>query len=199
MKFPKTLFLQILLGTSLMLLAACDAPVSWRGTDVTGVLPDLAFQLVNSDGEDTDASAYLGRPTLLYFGFTSCPDVCPTTLSQISIALNALGPAGDEIQVLLVSVDPRRDTPAAMKAYTASFGPWLHGLTGSEQALRAVNQQYKVDFLAQTPDSRGRYEVAHSNRVFGFDSAGRCRVLLPNTANTEAMVADLRQLLALSD
>ena len=96
---------------------------------------------------------------------------CEGGASQISIALNALGPAGDEIQVLLVSVDPRRDTPAAMKAYTASFGPWLHGLTGSEQALRAVNQAYKVDFLAQTPDSRGRYEVAHSNRVFSYISS----------------------------
>ena len=85
-----------------------------------------------------------------------------------------------------------------MKKYTPAFGPWLHGLTGSEEKLRAVNNAYKVDFLAQKPDSKGRYEVAHSNRVFGFDADGRCRVLMPNTANTDAMVADLEQLLALS-
>jgi protein SCO1/2 len=187
----------LLAAVAHLLLAGCSEPVAWRGTDVTGILPDLEFRLVDSNGEAADAAGFRGKPTLLYFGFTHCPDVCPTTLSQISVALEALGPAGEDIQVLLVSVDPKRDTPAAMQEYTAAFGPWLHGLTGSEEKLRAVNHAYKVDFLAQRPDSRGRYEVAHSNRVFGFDRAGRCRVLMPDTANTDAMVADLHRLLAL--
>jgi protein SCO1/2 len=182
----------------LLLLAACSEPLSWRGTDVTGILPDLEFELTGSDGETVSADAFRGRTTLLYFGFTSCPDVCPTTLSQISVALQEMGPAAADIQVLLVSVDPDRDTPRAMKEYTAAFGPWLHGLTGTKKKLRALNHAFKVDFLAQEPDLQGRYDVMHSNRVFAFDSSGRCRLLLPNTANTEALVADLTQLLELS-
>ena len=184
---------------SLLLLAACSEPLSWRGTDVTGALPDLRFELIGSDGETVSADAYRGRTTLLYFGFTSCPDVCPTTLSQIGVALKKMGSAANDIQVLLVSVDPDRDTPRAMKKYTASFGPWLHGLTGTKKKLRALNHAYKVDFLTQEPDLLGRYDVMHSNRVFAFDSEGQCRLLLPNTANTEALVADLTQLLKLSD
>jgi protein SCO1/2 len=185
---------------ALLWLAACSGRVEWRGTDVTGTLPDLAFELLGSDGETVRAEVFRGHATLMYFGFTSCPDACPTTLRQIGVALEALGPGtADEIQVLLVSVDPGRDTPQAMKRYTESFGPWLHGLTGSERKLRALNHAYKVDFLAQEPDLAGRYDVMHSNRVFGFDAEGRCRVLLPDTADTEATVADLKQLLKLSD
>ncbi len=183
---------------TILILAACSRPVEWRGTDVTGKLPDLEFELIGSDGERVNAEAFRGRTTLMYFGFTSCPDVCPTTLTQIGVALEQLGPDAEDIQVLLVSVDPGRDTPQAMKRYTASFGPWLHGLTGGESRLRALNHAYKVDFLAQEPDMAGRYDVMHSNRVFGFDAEGRCRVLMPNTANTDAMVADLTQLLRLS-
>ncbi len=95
-----------------------------------------------------------------------------------------------------MSVDPKRDTPQAMKAYTSRFGPWLHGLTGSESVLRALNQSYKVDFMAQAGNENGDYDVVHSNRVFVFDSKGRCRLLLADTADTASVVSDLKKLLS---
>jgi protein SCO1/2 len=178
-------------------LTACKQPPTWRGQDVTGLMPDLAFELTDSLGKRVRTEDLLGKATLMYFGFTNCPDICPTTLSQIKVALQELGPEADGIRVLLVSVDPERDTPEAMAKYTAAFGPWLHGLTGNKSELKAINNAFKVDFLAQEPNLRGEYDVMHSNRVFGFDADGHCRVLMPNTANTPAMVEDLRQLLAL--
>lgn len=178
-----------------LLLFACSEPVPWNGRDVTGIFPDLEFELLNSEGEMTNAGQFRGKTTLLYFGFTNCPGVCPATLGQISVALDELGDAAEHVQVLLVSVDPDRDTPEAMGAYTSRFGPWLHGLTGPEQDLRALNNAFKVDFLAQAPDEKGNYDVVHSNRVFAFDPQGRCRLLLGNTANTPAVVSDLGRLL----
>jgi len=189
--------LTLWLLTTLVFLVACSRPPEWRGQDVSGLMPDLSFELTNSDGQRVQSQSLGGKVTLLYFGFTHCRDICPTTLSQIKVAMEALGPEAKDIQVFLLSVDPERDTPAVMKKYTASYGPWLHGFTGSKAELKAINRAYKVDFLAQEPRLNGQYDVMHSNRVFGFDTEGRCRVLLPNTANTDALLADLRQLLAL--
>jgi protein SCO1/2 len=182
---------------ALLTLAGCKQPPSWRGQDVSGLMPDLAFELTDSSGARVRTEDLLGEVTLMYFGFTNCPDICPTTLSQIKVALQELGPEAEGIRVFLVSVDPDRDTPEAMAKYTAAFGPWLHGFTGSKTELKAINNSFKVDFLAQEPNLSGEYDVMHSNRVFGFDAEGRCRVLMPNTANTQAMAEDLRQLLAL--
>jgi len=178
------------------LLAACQQSVPWQGRDVSGIFPDLSFSLLGSDGQVREASDFRGKTTLLYFGFTNCPGVCPTTLAQISAALDQLGEQADHVQVILASVDPERDTPEAMKAYTARFGPWLHGVTGDEQALKKLNYDYKVDFAALAKDETGQYDVMHSNRVFAFDADGKCRLLLPDTAHVKAVVSDLRKLLA---
>lgn len=182
---------------SLLILAGCQHDPSWRGQDVTGLMPDLAYELTDSTGARVRTEDLLGKVTLMYFGFTSCPDICPTTLSQIKVALQELGPEAEKVQVFLISVDPDRDTPKALTQYTSAFGPWLQGFTGSKAELKAMNNAFKVDFLAQEPNMRGEYDVMHSNRVFGFDAEGRCRVLMPNTANTPATVEDLRTLLSL--
>ena len=188
--------LKILLVVLVVLvLHSCSEPMPWNGRDVSGYFPDLEFSLLNSDGEMVAANEFHGKTTLLYFGFTNCPGVCPATLGQISVALDQLGAPAEFLQVLLVSVDPERDTPEAMKVYTARFGNWLHGLTGPEQDLRALNNAFKVDFLAQQADEKGNYDVVHSNRVFVFDKKGRCKLLLGNTANTPAVVSDLERLL----
>lgn len=186
---------QLAVITVLALATACAKPPPWNGREVSGLFPDLEFSLVGEDGERVEASAFRGKTTLLFFGFTNCPGVCPATLGQLSVALQGLDDSADEVQVLLVSVDPARDTPEAMKAYTARFGPWLHGLTGPEADLRALNNAYKVDFLAQPAGKDGNYEVVHSSRVFAFDAEGRCRLLLGDTADTDGVVSDLRRLL----
>ena len=98
---------------SLLILAGCQQDPSWRGQDVTGLMPDLAYELTDSTGARVRTEDLLGKVTLMYFGFTSCPDICPTTLSQIKVALQELGPEAEKVQVFLVSVDPDRDTPKA--------------------------------------------------------------------------------------
>lgn len=178
----------------LLMLFSCGQPPAWNGTDVSGVFPDLEFELIDSNGQAVNASAFQGKTTLLFFGFTNCPGICPATLGQISVALTELGEPADQVQVLLVSVDPDRDTPEALKTYTARFGPWLHGLTGEKAALKAMNNSFKVDFMAQKADGKGNYDVVHSSRVFAFDSFGKCRLLLPDTKETSAVVSDLKRL-----
>lgn len=176
-------------------MIGCERSLQWHGTDVSGVLPDLAFELLSEDASPVTAANYHGRVTLLYFGFTNCPGICPATLGQLAAAFDALGEEAADLQVLLVTVDPARDTPSAMQEYTARFGPWLHGLTGPEERLRALNRAYKVDFAALATDPSGDYDVSHSNAVFAFDAEGRCRLLIRDTADTPAVLADLRQLL----
>jgi protein SCO1/2 len=159
-------------------------------------MPDLEFELTGEEGQIVNANTLRGKPTLLYFGFTNCPGICPATLGQISVALGELGPDAEKFQVLLVSVDPKRDTPSAMKAYTERFGPWLNGLTGEHADLKALNNAYKVDFQALQTDPDGNYDVMHSNRVFAFDAQGGCKLLLPDMTDTPAVVSDLRRLLS---
>lgn len=180
---------------ALCAVAACERSPQWNGTDVSGVLPDLAFELVSAEGTPVTEADFRGRVTLLYFGFTNCPGICPATLGQLAAAVDALGDEARGLQVLLVTVDPARDTPEALQEYTARFGPWLHGLTGPEDRLRALNRAYKVDFAALAADGSGAYDVSHSNAVFAFDASGRCRLLIRDTADTPAVLTDLLQLL----
>jgi len=192
----RTLKLSFLLLATLF-LQACSEPVNWHASDVTGMMPNLEFTLTGPDGEQVDASSLQGKPVLVFFGFTSCPDVCPTTLTQLSVVMKKLGPQADNIQILLVSVDPGRDTPEVMKKYTASFGPWLLGLTGSEEALATLRKAYGVYAAMESSDDKGAYNVMHSAAVFGFDAKGRARLLISDVADSDAIVSDLKNLINL--
>jgi len=167
----------------------------WNGTDVTGVMPDLEFTLTDTDGGNVNAESLRGRPLLIFFGFTNCPYVCPTTLTQLSVVMKELGPQAKYIRIALVSVDPARDTPQVMKKYTASFGPWLMGLTGSEQALTTLRESYGVYAAMESSDDKGTYNVMHSTAVFAFDAKGRARLVISDVHNTAAVVADIKQLI----
>lgn len=180
-----------------LLLQACSEPVNWYGSEVTGMMPDLEFTLTGPDGEQVDAKSLRGKPVLVFFGFTSCPDVCPTTLTQLSVARKKLGAQADDVQILLVSVDPDRDTPEVMKQYTASFGPWLLGLTGPEKDLDALRKTYGVYAAMESSDEKGAYNVMHSAAVFGFDAKGRARLLISDVTDSEAVVSDLKNLINL--
>ena len=180
-----------------MVLQSCNKPLNWHATDVTGKMPDLEFNLTGPDGEIVKANSLLGKPVLIFFGFTHCPDVCPTTLTQLSVVMKKLGPQADDIQIALVTVDPDRDTPAVMKSYTASFGPWLLGLTGSEQALSTLRKTYGVYAAMESEDGKGSYNVMHSAVVFAFDAKGRARLLMSDVTDIDTVVADLKQLIDL--
>jgi len=178
-----------------LLIQSCSEPLNWNATDISGMMPDLEFSLTGPDGENVDASSLHGKAVLIFFGFTSCPDVCPTTLTQLKVAIKSLAEKPAGIQVVLVSVDPDRDTPEVMKSYTASFGPWLLGLTGSDEALTSLREAYGVYAAMESSDAKGSYNIMHSAAVFAFDSKGHARLLISDLSNNNAVVADLQQLI----
>lgn len=185
----------VLILLLVMLLQSCSEPLNWHASDVTGMMPDLEFTLTGPDGAAINARSLQGKPVLVFFGFTNCPDVCPTTLTQLSVVMKKLGPQADDIQIALVSVDPGRDTPEVMQSYTASFGPWLLGLTGEEEALTRLREAYGVYAAMESSDDKGSYNVMHSAAVFAFDAKGRARLLISDVNDSDAVASDLKQLI----
>jgi protein SCO1/2 len=175
-------------------LAACSRPgADGHATDVTGALPPLAFAMTRAnDGKGVSAADYRGKAVVLYFGYTHCPDICPTTLANLSEALDRLGARAAKVRVLFVTVDPKRDTPALMKGYVASFGPGIDGLRGTDDALVALTRRYRVAFsVTEGPP----YEVMHSNAVFFFSPDGRARLVATETKDIDGLAADIGKLL----
>lgn len=180
-----------------VLLESCNQPVQWHASDVAGAMPDLEFALTGPDGELVDARSLRGKPLLLFFGFTNCPGVCPTTLTRLSVLMKQLGPDAKDIRIVFITVDPDRDSAAVMKRYTASFGPWLLGLTGPEADLTRLRETYGVYAAMESSDSKGIYNVMHSSVIFAFDANGRVRLLISNLDDGDGIVSDLKQLIDL--
>lgn len=178
-------------------LQSCKQPLHWNASDITGVMPDLEFTLLGPDGEPFESGSLLGKPVILFFGFTNCPSICPTTLTRLSVLMKELGPEAKDIQVVLVSVDPDRDTPEVMNRYTASFGPWLLGLTGPEEDLTRLREAYSVYASMESSDSKGNYNVMHAVVVFAFDANGQARLLISDLDDSDVVLSDLKQLIDL--
>jgi protein SCO1 len=188
------------LGTLLLmgLLAGCghSAP-PWGLRDITGLMPPLDFSLTEaSDGATVHGKDFQGQVVLLYFGYTHCPDVCPTTLSRLGRAVAALGPQAEQVRILFVSVDPARDTLAQLKTYATTFGPQVVGLRGSQDEIKALTKRYRVSYGYGKPDTHGDYEVSHSSAVYVFDREGEVRLLADSTAESGVITGDLKRLLA---
>jgi len=185
---------------ALGLLAGCSSsqPKHWDLTYIGGVMPPLQFTLVGDNGEPVTAANFAGKVVLLYFGYTHCPDVCPTTLADLAQALRLLGAEANKVSVLFVSVDPKRDTPAVLKSYAAAFAPQVVGLSGSQEQLESLTKRYRVAYRLGEPDTHGNYVVYHSSALFIFDSSGRVRLLASDSDLPQAIAHDLRQLLNLS-
>ncbi|OMT11692.1 photosynthetic protein synthase I, partial [Burkholderia pseudomallei] len=169
----------------------------WRLANVTGHLPDLTFSLTGEDGRPIDASAFRGRAALVYFGYTHCPDVCPETMARLMRVLALLSPqARSEVRILFVSVDPARDTPAAMRDYVGAFdAEHAYGLTGSERQIELLAKRYRVAYQMEKRDPNGSYEVTHSSAVYVFDAQGRARLLATDQDSPDAIAADLRRII----
>ena len=181
---------------SVLLFVIACAPARGPVSDISGAMPPLAFAMTRAnDGKDVTAADYRGKAVILYFGYTNCPDICPTTLSDLATVLRALGPRAQEVRVLFVSVDPTRDTLAALKAYANAFAPEIDGLRGSDDAIARLARRYRVTYQV-TPASREHaYEVIHSDSVFFFDREGRARYVATSVANAGLIKADVRALL----
>jgi protein SCO1 len=149
------------------------------------------FNLIDQNGQPFSDRDLKGKSFLVFFGFTHCPDVCPTTLFEISEVLRNLGPEADHTAALFISVDPERDTPAAMKDYLSNFDPHIRGLTGDAAALDAVAKAYRV-YYKKVPLG-GDYTMDHTAIVYLMDKAGRFVAPINMRRTTDLVAADLRK------
>lgn len=177
------------------MLNGCSQEKSWGLANITGVVSPLAFSLTDDAGRKVTADTYRGKIVMLYFGYTHCPDVCPTTLADLSQALSKLGAGTSKVRILFVTVDPKRDTPQLLESYTRAFGPEFVGLRTDDPELRRLTKRYRVTYSLGTPDARGNYEVTHSSAVFIFDGTGKARLLAQSSDSPTAISRDLQQLI----
>jgi len=180
-------------------LAGCsgNSSESWHGKDISGLMPELQFELTGADNQTVTAEDSEGSVRLLYFGFTSCPDVCPTTLAKLQTAIRQLPESHrDDITTLFVSVDPERDTPERLASYVEFFGERIVGLTGDEPALRKLSKRYRTTFGYDEPDDEGNYNVSHSSAVYVFDRTGEARLLLRSDLTPQQISDDLERLVS---
>ncbi len=177
-------------------LAACSSGPRWGLKDISGLAPELAFSLTDPQRHTWRAQDFRCKVTLLYFGYTHCPDICPTTLARLSQAIRALGPRATAVRVLFISVDPARDSPEVLRDYARAFGPQFVGLSGRERELRALNKRDRLTYSLGEPDARGDYEVTHSSAVFIFDRSGAPRLLATRSDPVATITADLGRLIA---
>jgi len=175
------------------LLAGCDSGPKFKSTDITGVDYGKSLDLTDHDGKPRHLQDFRGKAVVLFFGFTHCPDVCPTTLAEISQALKQLGPDAERVQVVLVTVDPERDTKEALKKYVTAFDPRFLGMYGDMEATRRVAKDFKIYFeKRKTGDT---YSVDHSAQSYVIDPQGRLRLLVRHDRIATDLPADLKAVL----
>lgn len=179
-------------------LAGCADDV-WHGKNITGLMSQLEFTLTDEHGNRVTEEVFAGRPVAIYFGFTHCPDICPTTLARLTAASRRLPePLGERLQLAFVSVDPARDGPEQLDTYTGAFSDRMLGLTGTQKQLQALTRRYRITYGYDEPDANGDYEVSHSSAVFVFDAELEPRLMLLDSLDVAQMAEDLERLLGVS-
>jgi len=175
-----------------LLFGACaPSKPAFKGTDIGGVEWGGDFTLTAHTGKSVKASAYQGKVVVLFFGYTHCPDICAPTLTRLAAMLKQLGPDAERVQVLFVTVDPKHDTVAQLAAFVPKFHPAIVGLTGTEQEIGKVAQDYKVAFQ----NNPGSTIIDHFGGILVKDPKGKLRLLFKNDATAEDMTHDVRLLL----
>lgn len=179
-----------------LLLAACDggAP-TFKSTDITGAEYGKTLALEDHHGKPRRLEDFRGKAVVLFFGFTHCPDVCPTTLADMAQVMRTLGADADRVQVLFVSVDPERDTQAALAKYVPAFDARFLGLRGDLEATRRVAKEFKVYFEKRPGKTPGEYSIDHSAQSYVIDPEGRLRLFVRHERIAEDLAPDLRALL----
>jgi len=184
--------LAIALGA--LLLAACNQQ-GFQGSDVTGSKFGRDFHLTDHTGKPRALADFRGKVVVIFFGYTQCPEECPTTLSRLAAAMQKLGPDAARVQVLLVTVDPERDTPQVLSQYVPAFDPTFLGLYGDAAATAEVAKEFKVLYQKQPGPTPGTYSMDHSTGTFIFDREGRLRVYESYAQGPDALAHDIRALL----
>ena len=193
----------LLLGAAgLLVLGGCDrlagrsAAPSFHLTDITGAEFARKLDLPDADGKARSLADWPGKVTVVFFGYTQCPDVCPTTMAEMAQIRQLLGADGDKLQTVFVTVDPERDTPEVLKAYVANFGPGVIALRGTPEQTAAAAKEFKIFFAKVPGKTPGSYTMDLSAASFVFDGAGRVRLFVPYGSDPKALAADIRQLMS---
>lgn len=189
---------RVALIAATLALAACSASApseKFQASDITGASWGRDFHLVDPAGTPRSLADYRGKVVMMFFGYTNCPDECPTTLAKMAQAIDRLGPDGKRVQGLLVTVDPARDVPAVLAKYVHSFNPTFVGLSGNSATIAATAKEFKVFYEAQKPEASGDYTVDHQAGIFVFDTRGRLRLFMGQSLTVDAMVHDLELML----
>ena len=190
------------LCTLAVMLAACDKPATppakalvFQNTDLTGLDYARDFSLIDHNGKPRTLADFKGKVVVMFFGFTQCPDVCPTTMAEMAAVMKELGPDADKVQVLFVTIDPARDTKELLAQYVPAFDPRFLGLYGDAEATAKVAKEFKV-FYAKVPGkAEGSYSMDHTAASYVFDRNGKIRLFVRHGQGAEPIVHDIKQLL----
>jgi protein SCO1 len=188
-------FLALGFGVMASGLLGCTDKPSFRNTDITGAEFAREFALTDHNGKQRTLADFKDKAVVVFFGFTQCPDVCPTTLAEMTEVLKQLGPDGKRVQILFVTIDPERDTPELLQKYVPAFHPSFLGLTGSPQAIDKVAKEFKVFYQKSAGKTPGSYTMDHTANSYVFDPQGKVRLVVKHGLGAEPLVQDLKQLL----
>ena len=184
------------------LLAACNkpaapvSPVSFRNTDLTGLAYAQDFALTDHTGKPRTLADFKGKVVVMFFGFTQCPDVCPTTMADMAQVMKEMGPQADQVQVLFVTVDPERDTQALLAEYVPAFDKRFVGLYGDLAATAKVAKEFKVYYAKVEGETDSSYTVDHTAGTYVFDRQGKIRLFVRHGEKPAAIAHDLKLLLS---
>ena len=183
-------------------LAACDRPggavskpVQFKGVDITGADYARSLSLPDANGRPRTLADFKGKVTVVFFGYTQCPDVCPSTLAELAQVKKALGARGEQLQGVFVTVDPERDTPAILQSYMASFDPSFVALRGTVEQTKAVAKEFKIFFAKVPGKTEGSYTMDHTAAAIVLDASGRPRLYERYGGGVEALTTDIKALL----
>lgn len=179
----------------LALFACTQQQPAFKSTDVTGAAFGRDFQLTDHNGKPRSLSDFKGKVVVLFFGYTHCPDFCPTTLAQLAGVVKQLGADSDKVQVLFVTLDPERDTQALLAQYVPAFDSRFLGLYGDVAATAKVAQEFKIVYAKQPGKTADSYTLDHSAGTYIFDQQGKLRLFVSYGQPAEAISHDIKELL----
>jgi protein SCO1/2 len=186
----------VLFATFCFALASCTPQgAKFQSSDVTGSAFGRDFALRDPAGKERTLADFRGKAVVVFFGYTQCPDVCPTTLAALAEAMKKLGPDADRVQVLFITVDPERDTPDLLSKYVPAFDPRFLGLRGDAEQTARTAKEFKILYQKQPGSSAGSYTMDHSAGTFIFDPQGRLRLYVGLAQGPDVFAHDLHELL----
>jgi protein SCO1/2 len=187
---------RVFLVLSAALLLSCKKPpVVFRNTNLTGATFGRQLALLDHQGQPRALADFKGKAVVVFFGYTSCPDICPTMLARLAEVMKTLGDDAPRVQVLFVTVDPERDSAERLKDFVPWFNPTFLGLRGDAAQIRAATEEFRV-FAARKPvEGELGYVIDHSTGAYVFDPAGRLRLYVKDTSSVDDIAADIRLLL----